>query len=104
MAKQKYTLADVANEAGVSMMTVSRVVNGKGEISDATRRQVQSVIDRLQYRPNRAARSLVTRRTYAIGIVVPDITNPFFANIVRGIEDEAWEHGYNILQIGRAHV
>lgn len=97
MARQKYTLADVANEAGVSVMTVSRVVNNKGEISEETRRQVQSVIDRMQYRPNRAARSLVTRRSYTIGVVVPDITNPFFANIVRGVEDEAWEHGYNIL-------
>lgn len=97
MPRQKYTLADVANEAGVSVMTVSRVVNNKGEISEETRKQVQSVIDRLRYRPNRAARSLVTRRTYAIGIVVPDITNPFFANIVRGVEDEAWEHGYNML-------
>lgn len=97
MAKRKLTLADVANEAGVSIMTVSRVVNNRGEISEATRQQVQSVIDRMQYRPNRAARSLVTDRTYAIGVVVPDITNPYFANIVRGVEDEAWKHGYNIL-------
>ena len=97
MNKRKFTLADVASEAGVSVMTVSRVVNNKGEISDETRRQVQSIIDRMNYRPNRVARSLVTQRTHIIGVVVPDITNPYFANIVRGVEDEAWKYGYNII-------
>jgi LacI family transcriptional regulator len=90
------TIADVAREAGVSTQTVSRVLNGKDEISPSTRESVMEVIERLGYRPNSVARSLVTNRTYAIGLTVPDICNPFFPDIARGAEDAARERGYEI--------
>ncbi|MDQ3460450.1 MAG: LacI family transcriptional regulator [Deinococcota bacterium] len=93
----KITIADVAKEAGVSTMTVSRVLNRKGEISQSTRDRVQREIDRLGYRPSAVARGLATRRTQTIGLVIPDITNPFFPEIVRGAEDTAWQAGYTIV-------
>lgn len=98
-SKQRVTLEDVAREAGVSTMTVSRVVNNTGRISQATRKHVKEVIARLGYRPSRAARALVTNKTYMLGVVVPDITNPYFASIVQGIEDIATEADYSVLLV-----
>ncbi len=96
IARSNVTIADVAREAGVSTQTVSRVLNNKGEISPETRRLVSDVIQRLGYRPNSVARSLVTRRTLSLGLVVPDITNPFFPEIARGAEDTALAAGYSV--------
>jgi LacI family transcriptional regulator len=90
------TISDVAREAGVSAQTVSRVLNDKREISAPTRERVVGVIERLGYRPNSVARSLVSNRTFAIGLTVPDICNPFFPDIARGAEDTAREHGYEV--------
>ena len=90
----RVTIADVARLAGVSTMTVSRVINAKGDVRDATRVRVQRAIDQLEYRPSQAARTLTTRRSHTLGLLVPDITNPFFPEIVRGAEDVAWERGY----------
>lgn len=90
------TMADVAREAGVSIMTVSRVVNDKGEISPDTRKRVLDVIGRLGYRPSGIARGLATKRTGSLGLVVPDIANPFFSDMVRGVEDQAYTRGYNV--------
>ncbi len=90
------TNADVAAAAGVSTMTVSRVVNGTGRVSEATRERVRRAIEELGYQPNQLARSLTQGRTRTIGIVVPDITNPFFPEIVRGAEDAAWAAGYTV--------
>ena len=97
--KQRVTLEDVAREAGVSTMTVSRVVNHTGRISEATRQHVQEIIARLGYRPSRAARALVTNRTSMLGVIVPDITNPYFSKIVQGIEDIATEADYSVLLV-----
>jgi LacI family transcriptional regulator len=97
MLKAKVTIADVAKSAGVSAMTVSRVLNNKGEISPATRERVQAAIDRLGYRPSAIARSLATQRSRTLGLMVPDITNPFFPEIVRGAEDAAWRSGYTMI-------
>lgn len=96
MERSKITIADVAQAAGVSTQTVSRVINKKEEVSSNTRNHVQAVIERLGYRPNIIARGLSTKRTHTIGLVVPDITNPFFPEIARGAEDFAWEHDYSI--------
>ena len=93
----RVSIADVAREAGVSRQTVSRVLNGKGEISKATLHRVQEVIDRLDYRPSSIARGLVTRHTRTIGLIVPDIANPFFADIGRGADDAAHAAGYSLL-------
>jgi LacI family transcriptional regulator len=89
-------MADVAREVGVSVMTVSRVVNDKGEISPATRQRVLEVIQRLGYRPSAIARGLATNRTGTLGLVVPDIANPFFSDIARGVEEKAYAAGYNV--------
>jgi|HigsolmetaAR201D_1030396.scaffolds.fasta_scaffold03967_7 LacI family transcriptional regulator len=92
----KITIADVAREAGVSPQTVSRVINNKGEIRPETRRTVLEVIERLGYRPSSIARSLATKRTFTIGLVIPDIANPFWPEIARGVENAAWERGYHV--------
>jgi LacI family transcriptional regulator len=92
----RVTMADVAHEVGVSMMTVSRVINEKGDVSPATRQRVLDAIDRLGYRPSSIARSLATRRTGTLGLVVPDVANPFFAEVARGVEQVAYAEGYNV--------
>ncbi len=93
----RVTISDVAREAEVSAMTVSRVVNNKGGIGDATRARVEGAIERLGYRPNRLARALSLQTSQTLGMVVPDINNPFFSEIIRGAEDEAWERGYSLV-------
>lgn len=92
----KITIADVAREAGVSRQTVSRVLNDKREISASTRESVMRVIERLGYRPSGIARSLATNKTLTVGLVVPDITNPFFPEIARGVEDVVRGRGYEM--------
>jgi LacI family transcriptional regulator len=93
---RRVTMADVAKQAGVSLMTVSRIVNNKGDISEATTLRVQGVIERLGYRPSGIARSLATSRTRTLGLVVPDNANPFFSEVARGAEHLAYQEGYNI--------
>ena len=90
------TMRDVAQQAGVSIKTVSRVVNNQGEIADSTRQRVLEAIEDLGYRPSRVARALVTQRTHTIGLVVGDITNPFFPEIAKGVQDAARVSGYNV--------
>jgi LacI family transcriptional regulator len=93
---RRITIKDVAREAGVSPQTVSRAVNDKGEIRPETRERILRVAERLGYRPNSVARSLATRRSRNIGLVVPDVSNPFFASVARGIEDAAHDASYNV--------
>ncbi len=90
-------MADVARQAGVSLMTVSRVVNNKDDVSADTRQHVQAIIKQLGYRPSEIARGLVTKRTGAIGLVVPDVSNPFFSEVVRGAEHVAYAKNYSVL-------
>lgn len=92
----RVTMAEVAREAGVSLMTVSRVVNTKGDVSPATRQRVLDVIERLGYTPSGVARGLATKRTGTIGLVVPDNANPFFSEVARGVEQQAYAEGYNV--------
>jgi LacI family transcriptional regulator len=89
-------MRDVALRAGVSVRTVSRVVNNQGEISEETRQRVLATIEELEYRPSKLARALVTRRTESIGLVLADITNPFFPEVARGVMDIAQARGYNV--------
>lgn len=93
----RITLADVAAEAGVSVMTVSRVVNGRPGVGKDTRERVRRAIESLGYRPNVVARGLRAASSRSIGLIVPDVTNPYFPEIVRGAEDVAVEHGYTLL-------
>ena len=91
------TLHEVAQRAGVSAMTVSRVVNGRGRVDSETRQRVEEAIQALDYVPNRIARGLISKKTQTIGIIVPDIVNPFFAPVVRGAESAARKAGYRVL-------
>jgi LacI family transcriptional regulator len=93
----RVTMADVAEYAGVTKTTVSRVLNKKGEISNETREKVLKAVEHLGYRRSRIARSLATDQTFLLGLIVPGISNEFFTEIVRGAEDTAWENDYKIL-------
>lgn len=97
MMSKRVNIADVAREADVSAQTVSRALNNKGEISAETRKRVLEIVERLGYRPNTLARGLVTQKTSTLGLVVPDIANPFFSEVARGAEDTAHQAGYSLL-------
>lgn len=97
MEKQAITIYDVAREAGVSMATVSRVVNGNPNVKPTTRKKVSDVIEKLQYRPNAVARGLASKKTTTVGVVIPSVTNLFYASLARGIDDIASMYRYNII-------
>ncbi|MFV0556637.1 MAG: substrate-binding domain-containing protein [Lactovum sp.] len=91
------TIYDVARVAGVSMATVSRVVNGVSNVKEDTKKHVLRVIDELDYRPNAIARGLASKRSTTIGIVLPSFTHSFYSRIIVGIDDVARMYNYNIL-------
>ena len=91
------TMADVARRAGVSVATVSHVLNDTRPVLPGTRQAVLDAIDALGYTPNTLARSLVTARTRSIGLAVSAISNPYFTEILQGVEAGALEHGYGLL-------
>lgn len=95
--KLTVTIYDVAREANVSMATVSRVVNGNPNVKPTTRKKVLDVIERLEYRPNAVARGLASKKTTTVGVIIPDISNVFYAELARGIEDIATMYRYNII-------
>ncbi|MFD1671715.1 catabolite control protein A [Agrilactobacillus yilanensis] len=97
MDKQTITIYDVAREANVSMATVSRVVNGNPNVKPATRQRVLKVIEELDYRPNAVARGLASKKTTTVGVIIPDVSNIFFASLARGIDDVATMYKYNII-------
>jgi len=91
------TIKDVAREAGVSVSTVSRVLNNSKPVSDEIRVRVLAAVEKLNFQPNSLARSLVLKKTRLIGVLVPDIANPFFPVAIAGIEEIAGMYGYHIL-------
>jgi LacI family transcriptional regulator len=93
------TIYDVAREAGVSMATVSRVLNGTAVVKEETKQKVKQAIERLGYRPNAVARGLASKRTKTIGVIVPDVSAVFISEIVRGIEDIAVMYRYHIILV-----
>lgn len=101
------TIVKVAERAGVSIATVSNVIRGTKRVSPELEKRVREAIRELDYHPNEIARSLKVRQTRMLGMVLPDITNPFFPEIIRGAEDSAYERGYFLVtantdeQIGR---
>ena len=97
MEKQSITIYDVAKKAGVSMATVSRVVNGNPNVKPGTRKKVMDVIDELDYRPNAVARGLASKKTTTVGVIIPDVTNVYFSSLARGIDDVATMYKYNII-------
>jgi DNA-binding LacI/PurR family transcriptional regulator len=94
--RSKITMADVARAAGVSKQTVSAVINNKSGISEKTRVRIRRIVARLDYHPNLLAGSLRAQRSVTIGVLIPSITNPFYPELVRGIEDEAQRNGYSL--------
>ncbi|MEJ2861998.1 LacI family DNA-binding transcriptional regulator [Actinomycetospora flava] len=93
----RVTIDDVARAAGVSRQTVSRAMNGKGEISAATRRRVLATIEELDYRPSVFARGMRTQRAGTLGLILSDIANPFFPAVARGVFDAAAAHGLSVV-------
>jgi DNA-binding LacI/PurR family transcriptional regulator len=91
------TIIDVAQQAGVSIATVSRVIHHSSLVNAATRERVEQAMAELSYTPNVMARGLVTRRTQAIGLVITSMADPFFPPIVQGVEETALDNGYSVL-------
>jgi LacI family transcriptional regulator len=93
----RVTIKDIATEAGVSLGTISNVINGNVTVRPATRKRVTEAIRALGYQPSMLARSLRQNRTAMIGMVIPDITNPFFPAVVRGVEDVAFQNSFRLV-------
>ena len=91
------TIKDVAERAGVSITTVSHVINRTRYVSEELTQKVYDAMRAMNYRPNILARSLRSGRSRTIGLIIPDISNPFFAEISRKIEDKGFEFGYNLI-------
>jgi LacI family transcriptional regulator len=102
MRKRRVTVEDVARAAGVSLMTVSRAINDREGIGEETRARILTLSQQMGYQPSRIARSLAARQTATLGLVIPDVSNPFFAHIARGAEDAAYENGYNVFLLNSA--
>jgi LacI family transcriptional regulator len=94
---REMTIKDVARQAGVGIATVSRTLHGSAQVSPKTAARVLQVVEELGYRPNSSAQSLASGRSHMLGLVVSDITNPFFPELVKGFEDVALLNGYDVL-------
>ncbi len=90
------TIKDVARRAGISYATVSRALNGKYGVSEETREKILRIAREMNYRPNAIAQGLVNRSTKTVGLVIPDITSPFFPRVALGVEDTMLEAGYSV--------
>jgi LacI family transcriptional regulator len=97
VAKETLTIRDVADRAGVSATTVSHVLNGTRRVEPETARRVLDAVAEMGYRPNAVARSMRHKQTYTVGIVQPDISNPFFADLARALEDAMFANGYSAI-------
>ena len=91
------TLKDVAKETGLTVTTVSRVLNNRGYISEDTRQKVYDAMKKLNYHPNEVARSLSKKTSNTIGVIVPHIRHPYFSEMISHLEDAANDRGYKII-------
>lgn len=91
------TIRDVAEKAGVSVSTVSRVLTSNAPVQEETRRNVEKAINELGFRPNGLARSLRRNETKTIGLIIPDVANPFFPEVAKGVEEAAYRSGYSVI-------
>jgi LacI family transcriptional regulator len=91
------TIKDIAVRANVSITTVSRVLNDKPDVRSETKKKVLEIIAQLGYQPNSLARGLVWQKTHTLGLVIPDIANPFFTEVARGVEKKAKGFGYSVI-------
>src|ERR1700737_4587746 len=99
-SQRRVTIKEVAAQAGVSVATISRVLNGKGPVREATSRRVIETCQALRFTPHGVARSLSIRRTHTIGLLLPDLHGEFFSEVIRGIDAEARRSGYHLLVSG----
>ncbi|MFA6469903.1 MAG: LacI family DNA-binding transcriptional regulator [Bacteroidota bacterium] len=91
------SIVDVAQKAGVSIATVSRVLNGSDKVKAETREKILAVIHEMKYAPNPAARGLIMRKTEAIGLLLPDLHGEFFSEVIRGADEAVQKHGYHLV-------
>jgi len=98
------TLRDVAKEAGLTPSTVSRILNNRGYISDNARERVNDAMKKLNYQPNEVARSLHKKNTNTIGVIVPHIRHPYFAEMISHLEEQAYKKGYKILLFNSQNI
>src|ERR1700737_2861070 len=99
-SQRRVTIKEVAAQAGVSVATISRVLNGKGPVREATSRRVIETCQALRFTPHGVARSLSIRRTHTVGLLLPDLHGEFFSEVIRGIDAEARRSGYHLLVSG----
>lgn len=99
MADKELTIKDVARLAGVSVATVSRVMNGRDRVSDATRKKILKMIEELNFVPNTMAASMVNKKTHMIAVVVPEIQNPFYTAVIGGTVEAAKKEGFSTLVV-----
>lgn len=97
MEKERLTLREIAKIAKVSHTTVSRALNNDQRVREETKNRILRLVNKLGYKPDSRARQLALKRSNLIGLVVPDIRNPFYAELARGIEDKAHQEGYNVI-------
>ena len=97
MERSYITISDVAKCAGVSVSTVSQVINGKGRISEPTRKKIEAAIKELDYIPSSMARTMRSSRSYTVGFLVSDIRNEFFANLTHAVQNTLFASGYSTL-------
>src|SRR5690348_12753829 len=95
-------MKDIARDLGVSVVTISKVLRNHPDVGDETRERVLARVNELDYRPNLAARALATGRTYLVGLVVPDLLHPFFAEIAKSLSDALKANGYYLLISSRS--
>jgi DNA-binding LacI/PurR family transcriptional regulator len=93
----KITIKDVANEAGVSIATVSRVLNNKDRVKSSTRKKIEEAIVKLDFKPDQIARTMINKETKTIGLLVPNLKNEFWAGVATAIQDELWKEGFTTL-------
>jgi len=97
MRDKRLTIRDIAKMAKVSHTTISRALNNDPRVREETRKRILKLVNKLNYRPDPRARTFVTKKSNLIGLIVSDISNPFYAELARGIEDKAHEKGYNVI-------
>lgn len=91
------TIKDVSKHSGVSVATVSRVLNNSSKVQPTTKKKVLQAINELNYKPNAVAKTLFKKQSYSIGLIIPDISNPFFPEVARAVEDTARQYGYRVI-------
>ena len=104
MKNENITIYDIAAEAGVSSATVSRVLNGSGYVGEATRKKVEEIVAKYNFKPNVMAAGLKTQQTKVIGMLVPDIRNAYYSTIFVAIEEEAAKYDYNVILCNSSNI